>query len=64
MRSNSHGIGNQNHLQCCHCWKCVGWTRALAGERKDILMNRGRLMLDVGSKHTVSYFLADGSKCN
>ena len=37
--------------------------QARADELRPIKPARG-VMIDVGSKHTVSYFLADGGKCN
>jgi hypothetical protein len=38
-------------------------SQAFAEEGQYVRPAHG-LMLDVGSKHTVSYFLTDGSKCN
>ena len=37
--------------------------QAFADEARSVAPARG-LMLDVGSKHTVSYFVADEGKCN
>ncbi len=41
----------------------VAGLQAFADEGQYVRPAHG-LMLDVGSKHTVSYFLTDGSKCN
>ncbi len=38
-------------------------SQAFADDGRSVRPAHG-LMLDVGSKHTVSYFLADDSKCN
>ena len=39
-------------------------AKAAAGDEARTLVPAQGLMLDVGSKHTVSYFLADSGKCN